>query len=182
MVWINCIIQLILIKFVYMNTIIESTLLTLLKSKNILIQLSNEELSDASVSPYYSSIGSHIRHIYDFYDCSLHLNSKGKVDLTARRRDLAIENCCDSAINYLNKIIERLYSVGEILKDPIVVIDDLGNGKIEIDYTYAALLSQANSHTIHHYAIIGYIIDRLNLTIIDSNFGYNPSTTKKVFN
>ena len=62
----------------------------------------------------------------------------------------------------------------------ILVIDDLGLGTLGLPYTYAALLSQANSHTIHHYAIISYIVDRLGVTINDSNFGYNPTTPKKV--
>ncbi|AUC83686.1 hypothetical protein [Lacinutrix sp. Bg11-31] len=162
-----------------MNNIIESSLLTLQKSKDLLLKLSNEELSDASVSPYYSSIGSHLRHIYDFYYCSLEFNNEGKIDLTSRKRDLTVENCCNSASNYLNKIIESLQAVEGKLTDSIIVIDDLGCGKIEIDYTYSALLAQANSHTIHHYAIIGYILDRLNITFEDSNFGYNPTTPKK---
>lgn len=162
-----------------MNSIIKSSLLTLQKSKLLLIKLSNDELSDASVSPYYSSIGSHIRHIYDFYYCSLEFNSEGKIDLTSRKRDLTVETCCDSASDYLKKITEKLQAVEEKLKDSIIVIDDLGCGKIEMDYTYSALLSQANSHTIHHYAIIGYILDRLNITFVDVNFGYNPTTPKK---
>ncbi|WP_290698242.1 hypothetical protein [Lacinutrix sp.] len=161
-----------------MKRIIESTLLTLSKSKNILTQLSNEELSNASVSPYYSSIGSHIRHLYDFYYCSLELNENGKIDLTSRKRDLIVEACCDSAIEYYNSIVSKLNSLENLSKDKVVVIDDLGDGKIEIDYTYSALLSQANSHTIHHYAMIGFILDRLNITIEDPDFGYNPSTPK----
>ncbi len=179
MLRINFINQLILIKFVDMNNIIQSSLLTLQKSKTLLIKLSNEELSDASVSPYYSSVGSHLRHIFDFYYCSLEFNSEGKIDLTSRKRDLTVESCCDSATDYLNKIIKKLQAVEENIKDSIIVIDDLGCGKIEMDYTYSALLSQANSHTIHHYAIIGYILDRLNITFEDSNFGYNPTTPIK---
>lgn len=161
-----------------MNNIIDSTLLTLQKSKHLLSKLSNQELSDTSVSPYYSSIGSHIRHIYDFYDCCLHLNSEGMVDLTSRKRDLSVENCCDSATKYHDKITKKLIAIETSLGESITVIDDLGTGKIEIDYTYAALFSQANSHTIHHYAIIGYLLDRLNIIIDDSDFGYNPTTPK----
>jgi len=162
-----------------MKRIIESSLLTLKKSKNILTQLSNEVLSDASVSPYYSSIGSHIRHIYDFYNCSLELTDSGKVDLTSRNRNLSVETCCDSAIEYYERIIDKLNRIDSVWKNDIVVIDDLGDGKIEMDYTFSALLSQATTHAIHHYAIIGYIMDRLNVTLEDSEFGYNPTTPKK---
>lgn len=63
-----------------------------------------------------------------------------------------------------------------------MVIDDLGMGKIEISYTFGALLAQAKSHTIHHYAIINYILDRLGVTVSDSEFGYNPTTPKQFTN
>jgi len=165
-----------------MNSIIQSTLLTLKKSKILLSRLSDDELSDSSVSPYYSSIGSHLRHIYDFYECSLTLNDNGKIDLTSRKRDLSVETCCVSAIDYLDRIIDKLNVLDIVLNDIVVVIDDLGTGKIEIDYTYASLLAQANSHTIHHYAIINYILDRLNIKIEDSDFGYNPTTPKPLLN
>lgn len=165
-----------------MHNIIESSLLTLKKSKVLLNKLSNEELSNSSVSPYYSSIGSHIRHIYDFYDCSCNLNHEGIIDLTSRKRDLSVEVCCDSAMGYLNQILERLSVLKDNINERIIVIDDLGSGKIKINYTYEALLAQANSHTIHHYAIIGYILDRLNIEIEDNNFGYNPTTPNSRIN
>lgn len=161
-----------------MNSIIQSSLQTLQKSKILLSKLSNEQLSNSSVSPYYSSIGSHIRHIYDFYDCSLTVTDRGIVDLTSRKRDLSVETCCVSAMDYFERITDKLNTLDLVSNKLIKVIDDLGTGKIEIDYTYSALLAQANSHTIHHYAIINYILDRLNIKIKDSDFGYNPTTPK----
>lgn len=164
-----------------MNRILQSTIQTLNKTHKLLATLSDDKYSDASVSPYYSSIGSHIRHIYDFYDCALNVED-GRVDLTARKRIASIENSCDSARDYFDAIISRLKAVDALNNKELVVIDDLGTGKIEINYTYEALLAQGNSHTIHHYAIINYILDRLNITIEDSDFGYNPTTPKKVTN
>ncbi|WAC02022.1 hypothetical protein N7U66_19775 [Lacinutrix neustonica] len=162
-----------------MNRIIQSTIQTLKKSHELLTTLNDDQFGNASVSPYYSSIGSHIRHIYDFYDCALTVTD-GCVDLTARKRITAIENSCDSAIEAFATIIHRLKLLDTLNSKKIVVIDDLGMGKLEINYTYEALLAQGNSHTIHHYAIINYILDRLNITIEDSDFGYNPTTPKKV--
>ena len=48
-----------------------------------------------------------------------------------------------------------------------------------MNYTFSALLAQANSHTIHHYAIINYILNSLNIEMTDEDFGYNPTTPKK---
>lgn len=163
-----------------MNLIIQSTLKTLQKSQVLLDRLSNNQLCDASVAPYYSSIGTHIRHILDFFDCIYSLDENNKIDLTARSRNKDVESDCDCAQDYLNFIIGRLSSTSFDINDSVLVIDDLGLGKTEIPYTYGALLAQANSHTIHHYAIINYIFDSLGITINDEEFGYNPTTPKEV--
>ncbi|MDO5968468.1 hypothetical protein Q4Q35_01480 [Flavivirga aquimarina] len=161
-----------------MNIIIKSTLSTLQKSQYLLNNLDDTILSNTSVSPYKSSVGSHLRHILDFYDCILNIKN-GCIDLTARKRDNKIETCCDSAKAYLSTLMEKLSNLEKNHDETICVIDDLGLGKIEMPYTMAALLAQANSHTIHHYAIINYILDRLGVIIDDNDFGYNPTTPKE---
>ncbi|XCF05750.1 hypothetical protein ABI125_13625 [Tamlana crocina] len=159
-----------------MDIIIQSTLKTLQKSQVLLNSISNVQLCDASVPPYHSSIGTHIRHILDFYDCIFKCNLEDKIDLTARSRNRDVETDCGCAQHYLDSIIEKLNSVTINIAKTVLVIDDLGMGKTEIPYTLGALLAQANSHTIHHYAIINYILDGLGIEIADSNFGYNPTT------
>ncbi|MDA9070255.1 hypothetical protein N9869_01845 [Algibacter sp.] len=163
-----------------MNVIIQSTLKTLQKSQVLLDNLSNMQLCDASVSPYYSSIGTHIRHILDFYDCIFSVNTENKVDLTARSRNKDVESDCGCAQEYLTLIIGRVSSISSDINEVVLVVDDLGLGKLEIPYTYGSLLAQANSHTIHHYAIINYIFDSLEIVINDAEFGYNPTTPKHV--
>tara|TARA_R110002049_G_scaffold308770_1_gene514006 strand:- start:20724 stop:21224 length:501 start_codon:yes stop_codon:yes gene_type:complete len=159
-----------------MNLVIQSTLKTLEKSQSLLDKLTDDQLCNASVSPYYSSIGTHIRHILDFYDCLFNINLENQIDLTARSRNKDVETKCDCAINYLNVIINKLKVSDFEMETTVSVTDDLGMGTIEIPYTYGALLAQANSHTIHHYAIINYIFDRLGIITNDSDFGYNPTT------
>lgn len=163
-----------------MNLIIQSTLKTLQKSQYLLDKLSNDNLCNTSVSPYYSSVGTHIRHILDFYDCIFNINAKKQIDLTERSRNKEVECNCTCASNYLNLIMNKLMISHLNMNDVITVIDDLGLGKVEIPYTYGSLLAQANSHTIHHYAIINYILQGLNITIDDSEFGYNPTTPKEI--
>ncbi len=167
-----------LVILMFMNVIIESSLKTLNKAASLLNNIEDDVFCDTSISPYYSSIGSHIRHILDFYDCILNSNLDNTVDLTDRKRDTDVETKCSCAIEYLNAIISKLTNLNVDMNKTIFVIDDLGLGKIKMPYTYSALLAQANSHTIHHYAIIYYIIDSLSITITDSSFGYNPTTPK----
>ncbi len=165
-----------------MNIIIQSNLKTLQKTSILLSNLTNEELSNNSVSPYYSSLGCHIRHILDFYDCVLNIDSKKRIDLTARKRNNNVECNCEDAEQYLNVIINKLNKIDCKAEDKIFVIDDLGLGKTEIQYTLGAVFAQANSHAIHHYAIINYILDNLGIKFHDADFGYNPTTPRLEIN
>lgn len=160
-----------------MNIIIRSTLKTLQKTEYLLSNLSDEDMCNTAVAPYYSSIGSHLRHILDFYDCVLNCDTN-IVDLTIRKRNLDVENSCVIAQNYLATLTDKLKQLNN-LETEMIVIDDLGLGKIEIGYSISAVLAQANSHTIHHYAIINYILDGLGIVVSDTDFGYNPTTPKQ---
>ena len=158
--------------------IIQSNLKTLQKTRLLLSNLTNEELCNNSVSPYYSSLGCHIRHILDFYECVLNIDSDNHVDLTARKRNKKVECECNTAGEYLDVIVKKLEKINLQAEEKITVIDDLGLGKTEIQYTLGALFAQANSHAIHHYAIINYILDSLGIVLQDDEFGYNPTTPK----
>jgi len=163
-----------------MDTIIKSTLKTLNKTNHIISLLNNELLCNSSIPPYMSSIGSHIRHILDFYDCIINRTSESHVDLTLRKRNVLVETKCTEALKYYKGITDKLNNVNYNFDEDIYVIDDLGNGKIKIKYTIGALFAQANSHTIHHYAIINYIMSGLEVDFKDASFGYNPTTPNKI--
>ncbi|WP_412984558.1 hypothetical protein [Pontimicrobium sp. IMCC45349] len=162
-----------------MNLILQSSIVTLRKSVTLLSNISSEVLSDSSVSPYYSCIGSHVRHILDFYDCILNGMDTKYIDLTERRRDERMHCDCNYSIENINRVINEISKIDNLtIKDRYCVIDDLGLGKIEINYSLGAILAQANSHAIHHYAIINFILDRLGIIFDDTDFGYNPTTPK----
>ena len=164
------------------NSILQASYLTLSKSKNLLSRLSNDQLCNDNIPPYHSSIGSHTRHILDFYKCVFNGIENGLVDLTNRDRDLSVETDCNCAVDYLNSILEKLQTSSFQADATIDVVDDLGNGNLRIRYTIGSLLAQANSHTIHHYAIINYILDRLGIIMDDEDFGMNPTSPKKELN
>lgn len=164
-----------------MNSVIINSLLnTLYKSKNLLNKINDTSYCCKEVGPYYSSVGSHIRHILDFYNCIFNGVEGKYVNLTSRERNQKIESNCNCAISEIDVIADKLRSLNTVdLSLLLDVEDNLGNGNITLKYTLGALLAQANSHTIHHYAIISYILDRLNIAIEDENFGYNPTTPKR---
>lgn len=142
-----------------------------------LTTLSTEDYSDKSAGPYYSSIGGHVRHILDIFNCLLNGINKEQIDLTARERLEDTENDPSEALLYLDKTIEGLtalkqYSIAQIL----TLVDDLGDGKVSTPATLGNVIFQAHSHAIHHFAIIGYILHIRKLAIPDIAFGYNPTT------
>ncbi len=162
-----------------MNIVIQSSIHTLNKALALLSSITNNQLCDTSIPPYNSCIGSHIRHILDFYDCILEGIESGSIDLTDRRRDEEMHKNCIYARTNIERVIDDLKDLDlSKFNNSYEVSDDLGLGKVTIEYTLGAILAQANSHAIHHYAIINYILDRLGIKVSDDTFGYNPTTPK----
>ena len=146
----------------------------------LLNNISDEQYSDCSVPPYYSSIGNNMRHILDVFSCIFKGINEGNIDFSDRARNELAQVQTKFGIDYFNQIITELSNLDEKDFDRIVkVTDDLGTGKITTNYTLGSALVQAHSHTIHHYASIGFIIDHLGIELPDADFGYNPTTPRK---
>lgn len=147
---------------------------------NLLNSISDSDYSEQSIPPYFSSIGCHIRHVLDMFTCVLNGVERGNIDLTNRERNQEAEQKCYAGIDYFQMIIKRMSLLSENdLKSEILITDDLGAGKITSKTTIGAALMQVQSHTIHHYASIGYIIHQLGIELPDSDFGFNPTTPNK---
>lgn len=145
----------------------------------LLNSISDEQYSNTTIAPYYSSIGRHMRHILDVFDCIFEGLVDSKVDLTARKRNEIIELKTAEGLQYFCKVLHQLDSLKSLdFNKVIIVVDDLGGGNIEQDYTLGGLLIQAHSHAIHHFASLGYIIAQLGIEIPDADFGFNPTTPK----
>ena len=136
---------------------------------------------DTSVKPYHSSIGGHIRHILDIFDCIFCGLERGHVDLTARTRDLSVETDIQAGLAYFEKTLFGLRALqGQDMDQLVDVCDDLGLGMVTAKYTLAAALIQAHSHAIHHFASLGYIISELGIDLPHVDFGFNPTTPRNV--
>ena len=147
---------------------------------NLLNSINDQEYSDVSTAPYYSSIGIHMRHILDVFNCIFQGIEKGQIDLSARQRNELAETKIAIGLSYFNEIITQLEDVrSEDLNKMVQVKYDLGLGMITANYTLAAALIQAHSHAIHHFASIGYIISQMGINLPDGDFGYNPTTPRE---
>jgi uncharacterized damage-inducible protein DinB len=145
----------------------------------LLQTIDNEQYKDASIAPYHSSIGGHMRHILDVFDCIFEGLESKQVDLTKRKRNELAEIKTSVGIAYFNRVIKQLEQLKDVDFNQLVkVSDDLGLGMVTVNYTLGSALIQAHSHAIHHFASIGYIISQLGIKLPDADFGYNPTTPK----
>ncbi|WP_299671086.1 DinB family protein [uncultured Polaribacter sp.] len=162
---------------------IETIAQNLEKGIQLLKSISDEEYSDRSVAPYYSSIGCHIRHVLDVFSCIFKGLENKAIDFSIRDRNELVELKTTIGIAYFETIIFQLYKIKKEDFNKIVkVSDDLGQGIETANYTLAAVLMQTQSHTTHHYASIGYLIYQLGIELPNTNFGFNPTTPIKVRN
>lgn len=161
-----------------MNQVIISSIHeTLEKAVALIDAIDVETYKNDSVGPYYSSIGSHIRHTLDFFDCIIDGIDSNTIDLTARKRDETISIDKEVAKQHISQIKHRVLSYKDVNTDYLLhVTDHLGKGKVTVDYTLESILAHANSHAIHHYATIGYILNTLGIEVHVPGFGYNPTT------
>jgi hypothetical protein len=141
--------------------------------------ISDEEYSNTSIPPYYSSIGGHMRHILDVFDCIFDGLESDNINLINRKRNTLAENYTDYGISYFNSTIKRLKLLENTDFNRIIMVtDDLGLGIISANYTVAGILIQAHSHAIHHFASVGYVISQLGIQLPDDDFGFNPTTPR----
>ena len=141
--------------------------------------ISDNEYCDTSIAPYYSSIGGHMRHILDVFDCVFDGLESNRINLINRKRNELAEQYTKNGIDYFEKTITELKKIEKEDFDRIVkVTDDLGLGIITANYTLSAILIQAHSHAIHHFASVGYVISQLGIKLPDDDFGFNPTTPK----
>ncbi len=158
---------------------INAIIKNLQRGVQLLNSIDDRQYSDNSIPPYFSSIGIHMRHILDIFDCIFDGLESKQVDLAARKRNELAENKVEFGLIYFNETISKLEDLKSIDLNIIVEVeDDLGLGVVTANYTLASALIQAHSHAIHHFASIGYIISQLGIELPDTDFGYNPTTPR----
>jgi hypothetical protein len=128
--------------------------------------------------PIPSGVGSHVRHVLDFYDCLLGGLAIARVDYDARKRDPRSE--VDPL--YVAARIERTTSELARIPSPGVptILDVRAEGASHAGGAWARSsvareLEFLLSHTIHHFALVAMML-RLRGVEPGAEFGVAPST------
>lgn len=150
------------------------------KGKYLLETINDETYSNKTIAPYYSSIGSHTRHVLDMFNSVFRDLETGCIDLTKRDRNSNIESYTTYGLEYYNSIINKLEEIQvSDLEKVVDVVDDLGGGCCTVKTTLGGIIAQCQSHAIHHFATIGYMLHCLNVCLPIDSFGVNPTTPKE---
>jgi uncharacterized damage-inducible protein DinB len=127
-----------------------------------------------------ASIGQHVRHILEFYQCLLAAEQTGVVNYDSRKRNLTIETNTDFAQQQIEEIIHSLTKIN--LTQPIELEGNYTHEKntnTSISTTFGRELAYCLEHSIHHQALIKIGLKELNLEqLISENFGVAPATIR----
>lgn len=153
----------------------------LLQLKNVLEQLSNEQLISPLDVLNGSTIGMHVRHILEFFLCLTESKTTSKVNYDLRNRDVLLEVSTDDCIQTINKIMLFLNENQEDFKLKLSANYSLLDEKEEVtlNSTFLRELLYNVEHTVHHLAIIKIGLKALNVNLnIDETLGVAASTIR----
>lgn len=126
-------------------------------------------------SPMGASVGSHIRHIVDFYQCFLRDVPSLQFDYDCRARDADVEQDVDVAVSRLRAIRE---SFGAATFDPDATCLCKTEASQPPEFAPSTIrreLQHLHAHTVHHFALISYILTGYGIPV-PNGFGVAPST------
>ena len=123
-------------------------------------------------------VGSHLRHVLEFYQCFLDGLASSRIDYDARKREESIERRRHAASASMRSIISRLEEVSSFDGDwELAVRMENADEDVYLISSVARELQALSSHTIHHFALIAITL-RLHGFEVDPDFGMSPSTLR----
>lgn len=122
-----------------------------------------------------ASIGKHVRHIIEFYECLFFNSSENTVNYDERKRTLLLETNVKYAYDFLSEIIDHLLTIENNKR--IVLIGNYEGENIPMESSLYREITYNIEHTVHHLAIISIAIAAsFEYIKIDADFGYADST------
>ncbi len=124
-----------------------------------------------------SSLGMHVRHVIEFYECFLNNNVPSFVNYDERQRNMQLNEDAQYAIDCITAVQSKLE---DFSTDGLI---SLGAGTIATNDVYT-MQSSTNrelyyllEHTVHHMAIVKMtLFVHANEVILPANFGVATST------
>lgn len=148
--------------------------------KSLISNIENAEYKQKIKCLTNSSIGQHIRHILEFYNCLLDGKISARINYDNRPRNIEIETDKFVSILIINEIIEKLQLINEDCDLKIEInLSDKTRNKSDLNTSLFRELAYCLEHSIHHQALIKVALIEMKLAHkIDKYFGVAPSTIR----
>lgn len=141
----------------------------------IILQLKDEDYGLGLSVLNGNSIGKHIRHILDLYECLTDCADTGILNYDNRKRNLTTETHREFAIEKIKNIGQKVKNSD--LKRELILKQKLSGLYCEIKSSMERELLYNIEHSIHHLAIIRIGIENnFHYVEIPENFGIAHST------
>lgn len=140
-------------------------------------QLSDEEYTKVCSGLFNNTIGQHVRHIIELFQCLEQGYETNLVNYEKRKRDKSIESDKEHAKLLLKEIYQNLNRSDKELKLE-ASYDDTGLEPLIISTNYFREIAYNLEHTIHHMALIRVGIAEVSSISLPDDFGVAGSTVK----
>lgn len=137
-----------------------------------LAQVNPDDYADFSPVLKTSSIGQHVRHILELYECLLSNYESGVVCYDDRKRDKKLETEVHSAVAKIKEVQSNIQFTDKVLLLKMAVGSDFEF----IQTSYNRELYYNLEHCIHHQALIKIACNELDYIVLPSSFGVARST------
>lgn len=125
--------------------------------------------------------GPHFRHVLEHYSCFLAGVGARRVDYDSRPREAALEVDPAAASRRARELLDRLGALADTqLETPLEVRLECGEGTESDQWSRSTVRRELQfllSHTVHHYALIGLLLDQQGIDP-GPDFGVAPSTLR----
>lgn len=145
---------------------------TLHELSNLVSQLSDDDYCSPCYDLSNASIGEHMRHIIEMFQCLENQYEKGIVNYDIRKRDYNIQTNRAFATECIAIILNQIEKNNKQLQLQQIVDGE----ELLIETNYNRELLYNLEHCIHHQALIKVAIIQSNSVEIDENFGVARST------
>ena len=145
---------------------------TLSELSGLLNQLSNDEYFFPFPQLSNSTVGQHVRHIIELFQCLENQYENEQINYDIRKRDNNIETNVEVALNAIETIINSIEKPNKNL----ILQQEVDGDFLFIETNYRRELLYNLEHCIHHQALIKVALLQMSHLKFNDNFGVARST------
>ena len=146
------------------------------QGREVLDRVNDNMYAHAAPGTNGISIGRHMRHVLEFYECFFNGVSRGLIDYDSRSRSAVVQTDRSVAAQRTDDLLAKLQRMSAAQTELPVQVCGEDSG-ILLASTVGRELQALVSHTIHHFAMIGVALHVWGVAA-DPAFGFAPATLR----